>query len=150
MWFQVHTVPSMKMYLGNCALRSLVEVHRCLNMLIVLMIEASSTSETSAKFYYTTRHNIPEDSPNEINMWSWTELFCLKTGQKHQAVVEITRNFRISWKTKQLSEFCHQLFFFFEFFSSTHNTYICLLSTTIYFYYFLSMHIILTKKSKIK
>jgi hypothetical protein len=28
---------------------------------IALMMEAASTSETSVKFYKTTRHNIPED-----------------------------------------------------------------------------------------
>jgi hypothetical protein len=37
---------------------SLIEVYR----LIVLMMEAESTSETSVNFYQTTRRNIPEDS----------------------------------------------------------------------------------------
>jgi hypothetical protein len=31
-------------------------------ILIALMMEAASTSETSANFYQTTRRNIPEDS----------------------------------------------------------------------------------------
>jgi hypothetical protein len=31
-------------------------------LLIALMMEAASTSETSVNFYQTVRHNIPEDS----------------------------------------------------------------------------------------
>jgi hypothetical protein len=31
-------------------------------LLIALMMEAASTSETSVNFYQTTRRNIPEDS----------------------------------------------------------------------------------------
>jgi hypothetical protein len=34
----------------------------CLERLITLMMEAASTSETSADFYQTTRRNNPEDS----------------------------------------------------------------------------------------
>jgi hypothetical protein len=33
-----------------------------MTMAIALMMEASSTSETSVNFYRTTLHNIPEDS----------------------------------------------------------------------------------------
>jgi hypothetical protein len=42
--------------LGFCAVHSLVENYR----LIALMMEAVSTSETSANFYETIRCNIPE------------------------------------------------------------------------------------------
>jgi hypothetical protein len=31
-------------------------------MMIALMMEAASTSETAVNFYQTTRHNNPEDS----------------------------------------------------------------------------------------
>jgi hypothetical protein len=47
---------------------SLVEVYRCFRgacydeLLIALMMETASTSETSINFYQTTRRNIPEDS----------------------------------------------------------------------------------------
>jgi hypothetical protein len=33
-----------------------------MNLLIALMMEAASTSETSVKFYQTARCNIPKDS----------------------------------------------------------------------------------------
>jgi hypothetical protein len=40
----------------------LVEVYRRFSLLIALMTEAESTSETSVNFYQTTRRYNPEDS----------------------------------------------------------------------------------------
>jgi hypothetical protein len=37
------------------------DVASCSLVLITLMMEAASTSETSVNFYQTTQHNIPED-----------------------------------------------------------------------------------------
>jgi hypothetical protein len=59
-------------------------------LLIVLMMEAVSTSETSVNFYQTTRRNIPEDSFHirrrenlkshhlavVYKMWYCSALFC--------------------------------------------------------------------------
>jgi hypothetical protein len=49
----------------NVALYSLVEIYRRFKgayCLIILMMEAVSTSEILADLYQTTRRNIPEDS----------------------------------------------------------------------------------------
>jgi hypothetical protein len=57
--FRVLATASMKMAVfWDVVPRDLVEVYR----LIALMMEASSTSETSKNFYQTTRHSIPDDS----------------------------------------------------------------------------------------
>jgi hypothetical protein len=51
-----------------------MKVHRCFRSAIVLMLEAVSTSETSANFYQATQHNIPKDShphtrhPDNLNL----------------------------------------------------------------------------------
>jgi hypothetical protein len=37
-------------------------LHRARGLLITLMMEAASTSETSVNFYQTTQRSIPEDS----------------------------------------------------------------------------------------
>jgi hypothetical protein len=47
----------------NVAPCTLEEVYR--RLLIDMMMEAASTSETSVNFYQTTRRNIPED--NHLN-----------------------------------------------------------------------------------
>jgi hypothetical protein len=70
--FQVLTAASMKMAVSwDVAPCSLVEVYRrfrdagCLHHqgpIIALMMNAVSTSETSVKFYQTTRRNIPQNS----------------------------------------------------------------------------------------
>jgi hypothetical protein len=41
---------------------SLVEIYRRCRVLIALMMEVTSTSETSVNFYQTTRRNKAEDS----------------------------------------------------------------------------------------
>jgi hypothetical protein len=38
--------------------------------MIILMMEAASTSETSVNFYQTTRRNTPEDSHLHISLTS--------------------------------------------------------------------------------
>jgi hypothetical protein len=45
---------------------SLVEIDRRFRA-ITLMIKAASTSETSANFYETARHNTPEDSSSSYS-----------------------------------------------------------------------------------
>jgi hypothetical protein len=62
--FQVLTAASMKMAVfWVVGPWSLVEVYRCFRgASITLMMGAASTSETSVKFYQTTRCNNPEDS----------------------------------------------------------------------------------------
>jgi hypothetical protein len=63
---------------------SLVEVNRCSevilppsSVLIFLMMEAVSTSETSVTFYQTTRRNIPQDS--HLHGSGWLEIYLLVT-----------------------------------------------------------------------
>jgi hypothetical protein len=52
--FEVLTAASMKMTV-------ICNVAQC-SLMIALMMEAASTSETSVNFYQTTRRSIPEDS----------------------------------------------------------------------------------------
>jgi hypothetical protein len=64
--FQVLAAASMKMTIfWNIMPCSLIEIYRRFKdacLLIALMMEAASTSETLVNFYQTTRRNIPEDS----------------------------------------------------------------------------------------
>jgi hypothetical protein len=65
-WFQVLTVASMKITVfWDVVPCSVVDVYWRITgqwVLIALMLDAASTSETSVNFYQTTRRNIPEDS----------------------------------------------------------------------------------------
>jgi hypothetical protein len=50
-----------------------------LNMGIALMMEAESTSETSANFYETTRRNSPEDSQSSSYCYSVQSICYVQT-----------------------------------------------------------------------
>jgi hypothetical protein len=43
-------------------------------IIIALMMEAASTSETSVNFYQTTRRNIPEDDSHHLERFTPMEL----------------------------------------------------------------------------
>jgi hypothetical protein len=64
--FQVLTAASMKMTIfwdiAPCSLVEVTDVSKVLAAIIALMMEKTSTSETSVNFYQSTRRNNPEES----------------------------------------------------------------------------------------